>query len=114
MCGVYAWGFGKGEYMPQGLQCWDSSGKLIVDIGDYNCRYHGEITVNYPANVWYKDVPYSGITQTGSFAVTVSTSAELDGPFATPCKTYNGGIRIFSIFRYSSPVTLKIRVYSFI
>jgi hypothetical protein len=27
--------------MAFGLQCWDGSGKLVVDLSDYNCRYIG-------------------------------------------------------------------------
>lgn len=33
--------------MAQGLQCWDASGRLIVDIGDYNMRYMGSVNLMY-------------------------------------------------------------------
>lgn len=31
--------------MAQGLQCWNSAGVLVVDLGDYNMRYMGTYSI---------------------------------------------------------------------
>lgn len=56
--------------MAQGLQCWDASGRLIVDIGDYNMRYMGSVNLNVSAGSttsW--SVAWSGMRPTGWLAV---------------------------------------------
>lgn len=45
--------------MTQGLQAWDGSGRMLVDIGDYSMRYVGtfQFTVTTGVRQWW--VPYA-------------------------------------------------------
>lgn len=101
--------------MPCGLQCWDASGKLVVDIGDYNTRYLGRTTVTIPANVNMVTGSYGGITSVGSFAAVVSTSSTSyfkTNNFAT--RTYDSGYRVWRLSRDVTAVTLTLDLYAFI
>jgi len=50
--------------MAQGLQCWNASGTLIVDLQDYNLRYVGSQTQTLAgAQQW--NIAYSGMTASG-------------------------------------------------
>jgi len=55
--------------MAQGLQCWNASGVLVVDLGDYNMRYMGSVNLTIAAgtNAW--SVAYAGMKSTGWLAV---------------------------------------------
>lgn len=53
-----------------GLQCWDASGTLIVDLGDYNMRYMGTVGLSIAAGTttaW--PVAFGGMRPTGWLAV---------------------------------------------
>ncbi|WP_139810733.1 hypothetical protein [Pantoea rwandensis] len=65
--------------MPAGLQCWDATGKLVVDIGDYNTRYLGRASGTIDTNAAQLFIPYSGVTLNGSFAVIVATQSNSTG-----------------------------------
>lgn len=51
--------------MAQGLQCWDGSGRLIVDLGDYNLRFvqNFAVTCSGTALTWNFNFP--GMDNTG-------------------------------------------------
>lgn len=55
--------------MTQGLQAWDGSGRMLVDIGDYSMRYVGtfQFTVTTGVRQWW--VPYAAFRDTGWIAV---------------------------------------------
>lgn len=56
--------------MAQGLQCWDSSGRLVVDLGDYNMRFMGTASLAISAgttNTW--NVAFSGMKPVGWLAI---------------------------------------------
>lgn len=101
--------------MPCGMQCWDSSGKLVVDIGDYNTRYLGRTTVTMPANTNLVTGSFSGLTLSGSFVVVVSASSS---SYFTPSnfsvRSYDGGFRVFKLSNYTAAVTLTLDMYAFI
>lgn len=104
--------------MPSGLQCWDASGKLVVDIGDYNTRYMGRTTANVDGTVNSLTVPYTGATLNGSFAVIVaakSNTPNLPGadPYEFAARTVNGGILLIRVGGPKS-ITLTLDVYAFI
>ncbi len=99
--------------MPCGLQCWDATGKLVVDIGDYNTRYLGRTSVMIPANVNMISGSFGGLTAAGSFAVVVSASSNFNNNnFAT--RTYDGGYRVWKLFQSATAVTLTLDLYAFI
>lgn len=100
--------------MPCGLQCWDATGKLVVDIGDYNTRYLGGISSGMPANVGEITVTFAGLTASGSFAVisAVTTEPYKINHFAT--RVYDGGCRVFKLPSYTSTVNFNLEFYSFI
>lgn len=101
--------------MPCGMQCWDASGKLVVDIGDYNTRYLGRTSVTIPANTNVASGSFSGLTAAGSFAAVVSASSSSyfnTNNFAT--RTYDGGYRVWRLSRDVTAVTLTLDLYAFI
>lgn len=101
--------------MAGGLQCWDATGKLIVDIGDYNTRYLGRTTVTMTANTNQVAGSFGGLTTSGSFVVVVSASSSV---YFTPsnfaARAYDGGYRIFKLSAYTAAVTLTLDMYAFI
>lgn len=104
--------------MPAGLQCWDANGKLVVDIGDYNTRYLGRTNGTIAANANQLQIPYSGATLNGSFAVIVAAKSNSSGapnadPWEFSARTVNNGILIIRIGAAKS-VTLTVDVYAFI
>ncbi|EFW7444375.1 hypothetical protein ABL325_003284 [Escherichia coli] len=56
--------------MAQGLQCWDASGRLVVDLGDYNMRYMGTASLSIAAgNTTTWSVAFNGMRPTGWLAI---------------------------------------------
>lgn len=101
--------------MPAGLQCWDASGKLVVDIGDYNTRYLGRITVTMPANTSVLTGAYSGLTSSGSFVVvTAASSATYITPAQFAAKSNDGAYTVFKLYSSPTAVTLTLDLYGFI
>lgn len=101
--------------MPCGMQCWDASGKIVVDIGDYNTRYLGRTTITIPANTNVVTGSFGGLTTGGSFASVVSASSTSyfkTNNFAT--RTYEGGYRVWRLSRNVTAVTLTLDLYAFI
>ncbi len=101
--------------MAGGLQCWDATGKLIVDIGDYNTRYLGRTSVTMAANTNVVTGSFGGLTTSGSFVVVVSASSSV---YFTPsnfaARAFDGGYNIFKLSSYTAAVTLTLDMYSFI
>ncbi|MEG5874664.1 hypothetical protein [Enterobacter ludwigii] len=59
--------------MAQGLQCWDASGRLVVDLGDYNMRFMGTASLAIAAgttNVW--TVNFTGVRPSGWLIIPVT------------------------------------------
>lgn len=100
--------------MGAGIQCWDATGKLVADVGDYNCRFIGSINVSMPGNTPVVTAGFNGITAAGSFAVIVSSSTTIRTPGTFTCRTYDGGIRLFSLLKSAAAATLTIHVYGFL
>lgn len=103
--------------MPGGLQCWDASGKLVVDIGDYNTRYLGRTSAAISSNINQLNVPFSGATQNGCFAVIVAAQSNSPGfgadTYEFAARALNSSILIMRVGQPKS-VTLTIDVYAFI
>lgn len=104
--------------MTCGLQCWDASGKLVVDIGDYNTRYLGRTTGTIAANSNTLLIPYTGATLNGSFAVIVAAKSNSSGApnadtYEFAARSVNNGIQVIRVGAAKS-VTLTLDVYAFI
>lgn len=104
--------------MPAGLQCWDATGKLIVDIGDYNTRYLGRTTGTIDTNAAQLFIPYAGVTLNGSFAVIVATQSNSSGapvayPYEFAARAISNGVQIIRVGGAKN-VTLTVDVYAFI
>lgn len=102
--------------MPAGMQCWDETGKLIVDIGDYNCRFLGTTSISFPANTPVISGSYGGLTANGSFGVVAATTSG-GGVFSIAefaVRTYDGGYRVFCISANNDAATLTINLYGFL
>jgi len=101
--------------MAGGLQCWDATGKLIVDIGDYNTRCLGRTTITMAANTNLVAGSFAGLTASGSFVVVVSASSS---SYFTPsnfaARSYDGGFRVFKLSSYTAAVTLTLDMYAFL
>ncbi|ELY4215878.1 hypothetical protein SMY84_001768 [Cronobacter turicensis] len=93
-----------------GLQCWDASGNLIVDLGDYMLRHVARVQFNQVAGaVSQVNIPVAGVTATGSFAV--FTPPYGDRQSIVSC--YDGGVTINFAFGFS-PASGPVDIYSFI
>lgn len=106
--------------MSAGFQAWDSAGRLVVDLGDYSCRLHTVLNVNYGAGAGtgqiYR-VGVSGVTGNNHFACISNTSDNTRFGHETPLfvKTFDGGIDIFCLYgAMSGSITLQIDIYVFI
>ncbi|WP_368287308.1 hypothetical protein AB2B46_12820 [Kluyvera intermedia] len=97
--------------MPQGLQCWDSAGRVAVDLSDYAIRYMGSATVSLASGETSKNVAFSGATQDGTFVTIVSTGMTVNEYF---CRAYNGGFTLYYLpTGGSAAITLNVEVYNF-
>ncbi|HFT3200958.1 hypothetical protein QM142_19135 [Klebsiella pneumoniae] len=97
--------------MPQGLQCWDSSGRIAVDLTDYAIRYIGSTSVTFAAGETVKDVYFSGVTQDGSFITIVTAGVTANEYY---CRAFNGGFTAFYLPITGSPAfTFTVEVYNF-
>lgn len=97
--------------MSQGLQCWDASGRLVVDLTDYSIRYIGRLTVSFTAGETSKNVPFTGATQDGTVIAIVSTWVGVNEYY---CRAYDGGFTIYYLpVNGSNAVSLNLEVYNF-
>jgi hypothetical protein len=97
--------------MPQGLQCWDTAGRIAVDLSDYAIRYIGNSSVSLASGETSKNVALSGVTQDGSFISIISTGVTVNEYF---CRAYNGGFTLYYLPTGGSPaITLNVEVYNF-
>ena len=79
--------------MAQGLQCWDGSGRLIVDLTDYNLRFMGTASITFAPGETFKNIGYSGCTVSGS--IVIITASSLNTPNEYFCRAYDGGFSAF-------------------
>lgn len=94
-----------------GLQCWDATGRLVVDLGDYLLKKQAEVQVPSKAGAYKQvNVPILGVTES-CFAV-LNCDIIQDKAWATSC--YNGGVTIyFTLGQYFSG-TATLEIYSYI
>ncbi|ELQ6036669.1 hypothetical protein [Cronobacter sakazakii] len=94
-----------------GLQCWDASGKLVVDLGDYMLKKQAEVRVPSKTGSYKQvNIPITGVTAS-CFAV-LNTDYIQDNTWVTAC--YDGGVTIyFTLGQYFSG-TATLEVYSYI
>lgn len=80
--------------MPQGLQCFDETGKIVVDVTDRQMHLIHTFEISLGSNEYYKDYVYDGITSEthiafvrenclGNMTQQYPTLAYHGGPFAS-------------------------------
>lgn len=60
--------------MAQGLECWNAQGVQVVELGDYNIRYMGAVSLNVSAGTttsW--NVGFNGMRTNGWLAILRTT-----------------------------------------
>ncbi|HGK4843936.1 TPA: hypothetical protein ACJ2XA_004281 [Kluyvera georgiana] len=92
-----------------GIQCWDASGRMVADVGDYNIRYMGEYYLNVGGARNYT-VGWAGMRETG-WIIVIDTDSYWSYFYATP---YNDQF----IVRYlptTAPISerLRMEIYKF-
>lgn len=94
--------------MAQGLQCWNASGTLIVDLGDYNMRFMGTYTITATSAQSYT-VTVPGMRTTGWFA-SYAPASDVFNEWSVICN--NGSMSII-YFPTASPTagTYSFNVY---
>ena len=102
--------------MPCGLQCWDASGKLVVDLTDYYLRYVGSYPVKTPkgngSSVVSVATTVPGMTAAGWMAVIVACNPSYAfSNFATRCQA--GKFTTYLMDKSGPDATLTIEVYQF-
>lgn len=95
-----------------GMRCWDATGKLVVDIGDYNVRYMGALSLKFPAGVTVIDVPYPDMSNRGW--VVCPTAVQGDFPYKFMCLPYNGGFKMVRLNAMAAERILSVEVFSYI
>lgn len=88
--------------MAQGLQCWDGSGRLIVDLGDYNLRYVGSQTHTLGGGPQW-NIGFGGMTAAGWLVY--PQVGRVFQNYAVKC--YDGGYRI-AYMPTSTPPTQSV------
>jgi hypothetical protein len=58
-----------GNKMAQGLQCWDATGTLTVDLNDYNMRFMGTVSLAVSAGITTWSIPFPSMRPNGWLAV---------------------------------------------
>lgn len=101
--------------MPAGLQAWDASGNLVVDLGDFNTRFVTRQNVSFPTNTRAVSFNVAGLTGTNSFAVIMGGSVPSGGFGYYTAVTKNGGVDVLYLPTSNPPYaqTLYVEVYMF-
>lgn len=106
-----------GVIMPQGLQAWDASGNLVVDIGDYSTRIMTSFVGQLPGNQRQIFYAIGGVTANGCFAVITqgndTVSAGLLSTEITAVAS-NGGVWLvgLNLAGYTRTVTIDVYQYN--
>lgn len=101
--------------MPAGLQAWDASGNLVVDLGDYSTRFVSRHNIAFPQNVRQVSFSVAGLTGTNSFAAIMGSNVANGGINEYHAVTKNGGVDVLYL-PTNNPFfaqTLYIEVYMF-
>ncbi|UGO53114.1 hypothetical protein HAZELMIKA_24 [Klebsiella phage vB_KaeD_HazelMika] len=101
--------------MPAGLQAWDASGNLVVDLGDFSTRFVVRQNISFPRTTRAVSFNVAGLTGANSFAVVMVASAGAVYKASYAAVTKNGGVDVLYL-PTSNPFvdqTLTIEVYVF-
>lgn len=95
--------------MAQGLQCWNSSGVLVVDLGDYNIRFMGTYSFTTSTGVPTYTVAVPGMKTSGWF-VHYSPANDIFNEWSSYCN--NGSFTAIYLPNNSPPSgTYTFNVY---
>lgn len=96
------------------VRCWDASGRLIADVGDYNIRYLGRQTITYPANAASARGNLAGLSASGSFGVVVSVSDAGSQANEFVVHMLDNAYDIIAQVKVYQNITLQVDLYSFV
>ena len=99
--------------MAQGLECWNAQGVQVVELGDYNIRYMGAVSLNVSAGsttAW--TVPFANMRPNGWLAILRTTQwwnnyyciPGTDGftvQYLPTRGTYSGTL-VFDVYKYEN------------
>ncbi|MEN0584442.1 MULTISPECIES: hypothetical protein [unclassified Kosakonia] len=99
--------------MAQGLQCWDGSGRLVVDLSDYNLRFIGTASVTFSPGDTIKNISYADCTEAGT--IVAVTGSSMNTPNEYFCRAYNGGVNafFFPVNGLSVSHSINVEIYKF-
>lgn len=105
--------------MPAGLQCFDDTGKIVVDITDRQLTFAGELTLTSTPSGQHYEGTYAGISPSNTVGYIVD---EQIGTNTDPLARRKGvavdvvaedTYRVIGIYTISVLVPLKIRFFKF-
>ena len=99
-----------------GLQAWDGSGNLIVDIGDFSTRFVTRQNVYFPQNVQMVSFTVWGINGYNSFAAIKGWDVAGAGIASYACVTRENAVDIIYL-PATNPLhasTMYVEVYQFV
>lgn len=104
--------------MAQGLQAWNGSGVMIVDIGDYSTRFYTSLWITLPAHQDAVSVAVGGVTNNSHFAViTQGNDASIDPLYLATSLTATSGNGVVWVTAMNGALTISrtvlVDVYAF-
>lgn len=99
--------------MAQGLQCWDGSGRLVVDLSDYNLRFIGTASITFSPGQTTKNMSYGACSADGT--IVVITGSSMNTPNEYFCRAYNGGFNafFFPVNGLTISHSINVEIYNF-
>lgn len=96
-----------------GLQCWDGSGNIVVDLGDYSVRFIGLYGVNIPSGANYAEIPVHDISQANGFCIPVVSGYDgtLDSIYIV---CYNNYVRAVNTSGSGRQISFTFEAYTYI
>lgn len=96
-----------------GLQAWDASGNLIVDLGDFSTRFVRRQQIVFPKTTSIVSFPVGGINGYNSFAAIKWSNIYIGSSYA--CVTREGAVDVIYLPTSNpfSDVVMDIEVYQF-
>ena len=91
--------------MPQGLQVWDASGKLVLDITDRLTRCLGYANFSMVGSALSVDVPWTGITNDGTWGA-------IPQNFRHDVRIFAGVVRVYR-WNTSIPASGRLLIFRY-
>lgn len=95
------------------VRCWDASGRLIADVGDYNVRYLGRQTITYPARAASVRGYLAGLSASGSFGVVIAVDDAAVDPNTLVVHMLDNAYDVISQMGVYQNTNIHIDLYGF-